>query len=434
MSNKYLRKVVAKTTDSVSSGGNITGFLDTISINDSGLVAFIGKFGSIQDLLVGDGSNPIRNLSSNFSTNSSFAAGVEINNNNQVVAIDRGNGFSAIRLWDANNPGSFSKNLGTARFPPDNVDFENILSFPSLNNKSPVGQAVFAVTPKGEFPKIALATLASDSGLFGGRTYNQAILANNSGVRPAISDSGLIVARDFSTKIILQDYQLNITDVIASDIKGFTSVGLAPGISNDGNVVVFYGNYSGTGDDPLPGLQPGAGNDNLNAGAGNDSLNGGAGNDSLSGGTGNDTYIVDSLGDSIIENANEGTDAVQSSVDWTLGENLEYLMLIGTDAINGTGNALNNRISGNTVNNTLIGGNGNDSLNGQAGNDNLDAGAGNDSLNGGADNDTLNGGDGNDYLYGEAGISSTVVLAMIILTQAQVSIMSWVVWAMTISL
>ncbi|MEH1859305.1 MAG: hypothetical protein V7L21_15195 [Nostoc sp.] len=259
MSNKYLRKVVAKTTDSVSSGGNITGFLDTISINDSGLVAFIGKFGSTQDLLVADGSNPIRNLSSNFSTNSSFAAGVEINNNNQVVAIDRGSGFSAIRLWDANNPGSFSRNLGTATFPPDYVDFENIFSFPSLNNKSPVGQAVFAVTPKGEFPNIALATLASDSGLFGGRTYNQAILANNSGVRPAISDSGLIVAKDFSTKILLQNYQLQITDVIASDIKSFTSVGLAPGISNDGNVVVFYGNYSGTGDDPLPGLQPGAG-------------------------------------------------------------------------------------------------------------------------------------------------------------------------------
>ncbi|MBE9105794.1 hypothetical protein IQ229_12810, partial [Nostoc cf. edaphicum LEGE 07299] len=259
MSNKYLRKLVAKTTDTVGSVGNITGFVDTVSINDSGLVAFIGKFGSIQDLLVRDGSNQIKNLSSNFSTNSSFASGVEINNNNQVIAIDRGSGFSAIRLWDANNPGSFSTNLGTARFPSDNVDFENILSFPSLNNKSPVGQAVFAVTPKGEFPNIALATLASDSGLFGGRTYNQAILASNSGVIPAISDSGLIVARDFSTKIILQDYQLKISDVIASDIKGFTSVGLAPGISNDGNVVVFYGNYSGTGDNPLPGLQPGAG-------------------------------------------------------------------------------------------------------------------------------------------------------------------------------
>lgn len=258
MANKYLYKTVAKTSDSVTSGGSLTGFADTTSLNDSGLVAFIGKIGSIQDLLVGDGSNPNRNLSSNYNYNSIFASGIEINNNNQVVAVDRGDGFSAIRLWDANNPGSFSKNIGTAKYPPDFVDFENIFPFPSLNNKSPQGQVVFAVTPKGAFPNIALATLASDLGLFG-RSYNQVNLASNGGVKPAISDNGLIVTRDLNLKIILQDYQLNITDVIASDLKGFSSVGLAPGISNDGNVVVFYGNFSGTGNNLPPGLKPGVG-------------------------------------------------------------------------------------------------------------------------------------------------------------------------------
>ena len=104
MSSKYLYNVVAKTGDSVTAGGSLTNFTDTTSINDYGQVAFIGKYGSEQDLLMGDGFAPIQNLSSDFSGRT-FASGVEINNNNQVVAVDRGGGFSAVRLWDANEPG-----------------------------------------------------------------------------------------------------------------------------------------------------------------------------------------------------------------------------------------------------------------------------------------------------------------------------------------
>jgi Ca2+-binding RTX toxin-like protein len=129
------------------------------------------------------------------------------------------------------------------------------------------------------------------------------------------------------------------------------------------------------------------GNDTLNGGAGNDTLNGGAGNDRMTGGIGNDTYIVDSSGDIITENLNEGIDTVQSSISYTLGANLENLILTGTGAINGTGNSLNNTLTGNSGNNALNGGAGNDALNG---------GAGNDTLNGGTGADTLTGGTGND--------------------------------------
>jgi len=117
----------------------------------------------------------------------------------------------------------------------------------------------------------------------------------------------------------------------------------------------------------------------LRGNAANNLLNGGTGNDTMLGGAGDDTYVVDTTGDVLTENANEGTDTVQSGVTWTLGSNLENLTLTGTTAINGTGNALDNRLTGNSANNTLTGGAGNDVLDGGTGNDTMLGGAGNDS-------------------------------------------------------
>ena len=79
----------------------------------------------------------------------------------------------------------------------------------------------------------------------------------------------------------------------------------------------------------------------------------------LTGGAGNDTYVI-GTGDTIVENSGAGTDTVQSSITYTLGTNLENLTLIGTAAINGTGNASNNTMSGNSANNVLTGLGGND--------------------------------------------------------------------------
>ncbi len=121
-----------------------------------------------------------------------------------------------------------------------------------------------------------------------------------------------------------------------------------------------------------------AGNDQIYAYAGNDTIDGGAGNDYMDGGLGNDLYVVDSTGDSISEDVNGGIDTVQSSITYTLGDNVENLTLTGTTAINGIGNALNNLITGNAANNVLTGGDGNDTLNGAAGNDRLVGGNGND--------------------------------------------------------
>ena len=110
--------------------------------------------------------------------------------------------------------------------------------------------------------------------------------------------------------------------------------------------------------------------DNLLAGnvSGN-TLNGGAGNDTMAGGDGSDTYVVDSLGDVVIENASEGSDTVQSGVGYVLGANLESLILTGSGNLDGTGNALVNTLFGNSGSNVLDGGAGADSMYGGAGDD-----------------------------------------------------------------
>lgn len=136
--------------------------------------------------------------------------------------------------------------------------------------------------------------------------------------------------------------------------------------------------------DQISGL---AGNDILKGLGGNDLLDGGLGNDTMYGGLGNDTYIVDSVNDKVIELNGEGIDLVKASISFTLGNFVENLLLTGTAAINGTGNALANTLTGNSGANILKGFSGNDILDGGAGNDQLVGGTGMDTMTGGAGND-----------------------------------------------
>ena len=101
--------------------------------------------------------------------------------------------------------------------------------------------------------------------------------------------------------------------------------------------------------------------DELEGTAGRDYLRGGVGDDTMRGGAGNDVYYVDSTNDLVIELANQGTDTVSSSATFTLGNNVENLLLAGSGNIDATGNALRNVIAGNAEINVLTGGAGNDS-------------------------------------------------------------------------
>ena len=140
--------------------------------------------------------------------------------------------------------------------------------------------------------------------------------------------------------------QSAMTYVLGTDLENLTLTG---GTASDG-----------TGNS-LPNILTGNSASNTLTGLdGNDTLDGGAGADTLVGGFGNDTYVVESIGDVVTENLNEGTDLVQSSVSYALTAHVENLTLTGPMAVNGVGNALNNRLTGNSGANQLAGGAGND--------------------------------------------------------------------------
>ncbi|MFC7499782.1 FG-GAP-like repeat-containing protein [Enterovirga sp. GCM10030262] len=157
------------------------------------------------------------------------------------------------------------------------------------------------------------------------------------------------------------------------------------GLSGDDELI------GGSGADRLDG---GAGFDRLRGGSGNDDLDGGVGGDVMSGGSGNDSYRVNSVGDRVVELADNGIDRIFARISYTLTDSVHVETLNthsngSTTAIDLTGNSIANKITGNEGANRLRGAGGNDVLSGLGGNDHLYGGAGRDTFDGGAGLDRI---------------------------------------------
>ena len=103
-------------------------------------------------------------------------------------------------------------------------------------------------------------------------------------------------------------------------------------------------------------------NDEITGSSGQDTLDGLAGRDTLKGGDGDDLYRVNSLGDRVIENKDDGMDSIESDITYQLPNNVENLVLTGDQQIDAIGNGMNNTITGNAASNRLFGKGGNDTF------------------------------------------------------------------------
>ena len=110
----------------------------------------------------------------------------------------------------------------------------------------------------------------------------------------------------------------------------------------------------------------------------NNSVLNGSNVDNFAGTDAKTTFFIDSIHDKITDTSDTDNDMVYSSVSYTLPERVENLMLIGSEALNGTGNSGNNVLTGNGYANVLNGGAGDDILSGGLGHDTLTGGAGKD--------------------------------------------------------
>jgi Ca2+-binding RTX toxin-like protein len=261
-----------------------------------------------------------------------------VDNVGDLVTENAGEGTDVVQTYIAYTLGSNVENLtlaGTAAINGTGNELNNVLTGNSVNNLLAGGAG-----------NDTLNGAAGNDTLIGG-------LGNDAYVVDAAGD---VVTEN--TGEGTDAVQSSITYTLGANVENLTLTGLTA--------------INGTGNDADNVLGGSAAANILSGGAGNDWLDGGAGADTLIGGFGNDTFVVDNMGDVVVENAGEGTDAVQSSFTYTLGANVEKLTLTGTAAVNGTGNELNNVVAGNGANNTLLGGAGRDTLSGGAGNDVLE--------------------------------------------------------------
>jgi serralysin len=153
----------------------------------------------------------------------------------------------------------------------------------------------------------------------------------------------------------------------------------------------------GAGDDRIEGnmhdnrLTGGAGIDTIFGGGGEDTIDGGLDADAMYGGSHDDTYLVDHLGDFIVESPDGGYDTAEVSVS---GYTLDYFVERGEVVNPGgttftlTGNNLVNVLVGSAARDRLFGGSENDTIEGHGDEDYIDGGAGADRMYGGSGNDT----------------------------------------------
>ncbi len=236
--------------DIVAESGSegFTGFDVSSSVNDNGEVAFVGRVDAGEGVFVGSGWAAPVNISPGFQSSTRvFNPGVQINNSGLVAARDRISGTPPtyiLRIWNSNTTGATTVARG---FDSTGTDpFGTVQGYPSLNNNVRGNSASF---PRNiVFGALAKSTLTQLTVTPNAIPVTTSASSRNELTgfiqRPMISDNGKVLTRAGTTAtspILVYDNFLSAPISIAGTSTGFSELGMAPGISDDGVAVAFYG-------------------------------------------------------------------------------------------------------------------------------------------------------------------------------------------------
>jgi hypothetical protein len=207
------------------------------SMNDYGLLAFMGQTSIGQTIWTGDGNTHALvdiNPGSGNPGVVTFGPQMQINTNNTVIARDEISGTSSnIRIWNANATDSYTylARAGTGQ------QFNGTFPAPSINKS---GASVFAViTRSGQTELVEQATAKTTFGI------------NTGTPQPVIATNGNMVITTTTRGTGLNEITVFTNDFASqttiADGTNFSYLDTAPGISADGNVVAFQGTLTTTG-------------------------------------------------------------------------------------------------------------------------------------------------------------------------------------------
>lgn len=241
---------------------------------------------------------------------------------------------------------------------------------------------------------------ATGSHFYGGTGYDTVTLGveNSTGPATLVLFSTLGLSASSGIEALNVNRSIQLTTTASAETVDWTTM---PLMQLDNALALLAGNDVFKGSSTADKVDGGDGNDSRFGGAGDDTLIGGAGNDSLVGGEGDDLYVIDSLGDIVVETGTSTRDIIMVPfATWVISGTIEGVMASGSGGLFATGSARDD---------ILMGGDGNDRLEGYGGNDTLADGAGTDRLIGGLGNDayimtgtaaeiTENAGEGSDFV------------------------------------
>ncbi len=200
-SSFYEFDVIAQSGGVDGSSNTISSFnSNSVSLNNSGMVAFVATNNLGQSLYIGDGTGPPTIIS--FATPSgtrTYHSGVQINNENRVVARDRASVTSLIRIWEGDSPGTsltvVRGNIdgGSQAFP---AAYSSVFSHPSISNAPGAGIDPMVVFSALDIDLTSPDTvLASPSELGETKRFNFFEVQLETPLRPMVADDGSIVVR-----------------------------------------------------------------------------------------------------------------------------------------------------------------------------------------------------------------------------------------------